>query len=39
MLDWQDNNMKMMSKSNFKIKASKRALDIVKKFLFEFGVI
>ena len=31
--------MKMMSKSNFKVKVSKRALDIVKKILFEFGVI
>ena len=39
MLNWLGNNGKMPWHTNFKITFSKRFLDLVRTFLFQFGVI
>ena len=39
MPNWPDNDRKMTSHSNFKIKLSERSLHLVRGFLFQFGVI
>ena len=37
--DWPDNDRKMTSDRNFKLRFSERSLDLVRGFLFQFGVI
>ena len=39
MPDWQGNDGKMTSHSNFKIRFSERSLDLVRGFYYEFDVI
>ena len=36
---WPGDDGKIMAHSNFKLRFSERSLDIVKSFLFQFGVI
>ena len=39
MSDWPGSDRKIMSQSNFKIRFSERSLDLVRGFLFQFGVV
>ena len=35
---WPENDRKMTSHSNFKLRFSEKPLDVVRRFLFQFGV-
>ena len=39
MSDWPGNDRKMTSQSKFKLRFSMKSLDLVRGFLFQFGVI